>query len=861
MIESRKLQSDLWDEERNMSMVVLYSKTTVPTLPHIVVSRERVIKLLRADQSKKAFIVSAPAGYGKTTLLSDALKNVDGSIAWVSIDALDNDTTSYLKYLLHSIQKALAHIENISFEHLHAFSPQKPIELLIDLLLNELSSVPTKVHIVLEDFHEIENAIIHKIVQRLIEYLPLNCFVYIASRTAVPLPLARWRLKGWIKEIGIEELRFTMEELEEFQEKTALLPSDAKLLERIMASTEGWIAGIHLASLSGEQGLLQEDRGIRLQPNLSFVKDFIVDELLNGLSEELQQFLLQTSIVDRLDPEICEAITGNKNSVEILDLIERKGLFLLRVNSTYTIYRYHRLFAEALRCELYRTYSQAKISELHVKAAFFMKEYADDMRSAIEVLMDGQQYTLAEKWIYENLVHFFRKNQTESLIRWVVKLVNENIYLHVETRVMYAFLLALNHQIREAMVVLDGMLAQHKRDDWMNEPSLYSVVRAYASVRSYCYVANGENLESAYELIKQKIDSGLISSRWDYTYVCYNQFEPKILRTSIGSRGKLWNEHLMLKFFNLFRKSDFNKENMTSFTYGIRAETLYEWNRIEDTLPEIEGAIREGYKFNDPGLYIPMYILKSRISIANEDFVSAQSTLDYALAEVTEWYWQRSLYAMKAYCALVQGEVETAEKYLYTVRAPKEMSTELGQSLWLLVKARLLLARQQQEEALRIVVAVQTKALQEDQITTWLEATVLKAACHDALQNEKMALRTLHEAIKLGQTYQYKRTFIDEWTVAPLLNRYYKQLDKKENEQFAVYVEKLRTEQFTKPLVNLTDREVEVLNLLVRGLANRQIAEQLNLKESTIRVYLTTIYQKLNVDTRAQAIIKCTGFL
>lgn len=845
-----------------MQTVLLHSKTTVPSVAIGTIKRGRLEVLLQQSNTKVT-IVRAPAGYGKTTMLSQWVSQRDNLVAWLSIDATDNDPIRFWKYLIQTVSDVVQSEMAVRLLPLFNSQPQFPIEMLIDSFLNEIGAVQERIHIVIDDYHLIENQMIHEMMTRFIDYLPGNTHVYIASRTDLSLPVAKWRVKAWLTEINMEELRFTAEEVERFYKKKNFVFKDADLLQHVMKKTEGWAAGIQLLGLSIAT-IPRDEWNVNLfEGSHSFISDFLLKEILATLPQSTQDFLVLTSILNQLEPAVCDALTNRLDSEEVLTELEKRGLFIVRLHTGISIFRYHHLFTEALQAELRKRYSQEAMSSIYKEAATILYDKGD-FTSAIELALNGQSYACAEGWIHAHIVEIFGSGQTSTFIRWVQKLLKNNCPVHPETLVMYAFTLALLGKWAPANQVIEGLARRHEIDKWMDQADYEIVARGWVTVKVYVLFVSGGDIEEAIQLIREKLKGGLVSSKWDGIPVQYNRVEPKLLRTSIGSMGKLWPDEKALPFYELFRNTAYKEQNMTGFSYGLRAETLYERNFVDEALLELEEALRYGHHFQDPGLFIPMYLLKSRIYAKREQFATAHALLDYAAESVKEWHWQSALYAMKARYYLRENDVLQAEKALYQSTSFNIQQSESGQEFWLLVHARILLAKGQAEDALKTIIQVKEKALKEGQVSTIVESAVLEAVCQMDLSNEEAALIVLHEALKWGNRYGYIRTFLDEADIPFLLKKYLKKRKRAMNVHWGAvslsYVERLSEGvkgDFKRNTVmnTLTPRERDVLLLLASGASNIEIASRLGLTEGTVRFYLTKIYRKIGVNSRTQAVL------
>ncbi|WP_342513938.1 LuxR C-terminal-related transcriptional regulator [Sporosarcina sp. FSL K6-1522] len=848
-----------------MQITWLHSKTTLPRAALEAIERERLVDLFRYSEQKKLTIVRAPAGYGKTTLLSQWFSSFNEPVAWLSVDATDNDPIRFWTYVIRSVSDTVTNA--IDSKLLALFNEQSPLEFLIDSFLNEMELIPGEIRIVIDDYHLIKNPIIHGMMTRFIDYLPPNTWLFLASRTDLPLPLDKWRLQDSITEIGMDQLRFTYEEIERFYRIRGFSYETTDSLQHVLEATEGWAAGIQLAGLSGRASTADEWQRDAFDNTHPFITAFLLQEILASLSPSIQDFLVRTSILNQLEPVFCDALTNRTDSSAILLELEKKGLFIVRLHSSEPIFRYHHLFADALQVEMRQRYSKETIASIYEEVAILLRQQGDFL-SAIELVLQGQLYETADTWITDHLIQIFTLGQTSTFIRWVRILQDHNYPVDIETLVMYVITLSNIYEMEEASRLIDELERRHEVDQWMETEEYRGMASILVTVKAFVLFAGVGDIEQATEIIVAQLKRGRVSSKWDNIPMQYNRLEARTLRTTIGARGKLWTTEVVIPFLDLFRKTEFKEQNMTGFGYGVQAETLYEHGYLDEALVELEAALEYGHRFQDPGLSIPMYILKSRVYAAQKQFVEAYAILDSAIDITKERHWLDSLRAMKAYCYLLDGNVLHAEQELSASTGLNHLDAQSEQEFWLFVHVRLLLAKGQVMEALKTTIRVKEKALRERQISTLLEAMVLEAICQLDVGNEEAALASLHNALEQGAPYGYVRTFLDELRVIPLLNKYLKVRQNDSKPYWTsvpiTYVEQLlmsaQNETSRKDTMDkLTPRERDILKLLANGDTNREIAKQLALSEGTVRVYLSNIYRKLGVNSRTKAMLLANG--
>jgi LuxR family maltose regulon positive regulatory protein len=334
-----------------------------------LVARPRLIAKLEREAGRKLTLISAPAGFGKTTLLGEwvAGRSDERSVAWVSLDEADNDPARFLSYLVAALRSIEEEIGEGVLSSLRA-PGSPPVGALTGALLNELADIPGELAIVLDDYHLIDSDPVQGVVSLLVDRLPSNVHLVIASRIDPPLPLPRLRARAQITEINAADLSFAREEAAAFLKDTMGLDLSAEDVAALEARTEGWIAGLQLAALSMRDredvpGFIQAFSGSHRD-----VLDFLTEEVLKRQSERMHSFLLETSILERLTGELCDVVTNRDDGQEVLETLERENLFVVALGDERSWYRYHHLFADVLRGLLEQERSE-DVKELHLRAA------------------------------------------------------------------------------------------------------------------------------------------------------------------------------------------------------------------------------------------------------------------------------------------------------------------------------------------------------------------------------------------------------------------------------------------------------------------------------------------------------------
>ena len=828
-----------------MTTILLSAKTKIPQPFSDTVYRTRLLDKSPDGRYKKVTILRAPAGYGKTTLISQWLQNLQHEqVAYLSIDLSDNDPLRFWKYVLHAVAKACHSDIDQTFAPLLHASDSAGNDFLIESFIHELSVTDKPLHIVLDDYHLIENTVIHQMMTKLIEQSPVHIHVYISTRTDINLPIANWRVKQWVYEVDASQLRFTPLEAEQFYRAKNLALPDQAQFDLIVDKTEGWIAGLQLACLTPIH-----DYPIEWETaSRSTIFSFLVQEIMLPLPLSTQEFLLRTSLINELEPSICNQLTNRTDSFQVLEELEEKGYFIIRLQSTNPLFRYHHLFAEALQSELRRRMTTEDVLSLVEESAVLLYKKGS-ITSAIDLCFQYELYDIAVSWMTDHLVDFITSGRSATFLKWLQHLRAHHHPVPYELLVIGVIVSMSSLDTDSANSLMQELETRQITDQWMEQEEHAAIAFLYDHAKAMAIISVGGDLTIAKAIVEKQLNKPNMPSRWDTVHMHFNIFEYKLLRTSIASKGKMPAFEDGVAIAEIFRKPFYQTRGIAAYSYGASAESLYERNLLDYAKAELDIALQQGHELKDPGLFIPMYLLMAKIYLLEKKTTSAFALLTQAKTAVTEKHWLTTLSIMQAACHIANGDIINAEQELQT--------TKSTQPFWMLVYVRLLLAKQQPENALDIVIQTKTKARQEMQIATLIEASVLEAICHQRLGDKETALAIVLEALKTAAPYYYIRTFLDEEEIYPLLNKV-RQLHKKdENIKASIslhYIDHFQVmDKQTDEL--LTPREKEVYDLLTDGITNREIAEQLFLSEGTVRVYLTSIYSKIGVDSRAKAIL------
>jgi LuxR family maltose regulon positive regulatory protein len=445
-----------------VSTPILTTKLNIPPIRPNLVPRSRLIERLRAGIHNKLTLISASAGFGKTTLAAEWLRDEKRAVAWITLDENDNDPARFLVYFLAALNQIDQHAGEATKALLQALQPPPP-DFLMTTLVNEIAAIHHPFILAIDDYHVIQTLPIHQQLAFIVEHQPAQMHLAIITREDPPLPIARLRARGHLVEIRQQDLRFSLDECTEFLNQVMglnLPPTDIAALEH---RTEGWIAGLQLAALSMRgrddlSGFIEAFTG-----SSHFVLDYLIEEVFRQQSIEVQDFLLKTSILERLSGSLCDAVAGRTDSRSLLEQLEHANLFIIPFDQSCTWYRYHRLFADFLRQRLQITESISESALHRLACQWFANEGL--FSEAIHHALAGADWERAAELIGEQSVSMLRRGELVTFLGWLKSLPEDVIRARPHLRRDYGWALALTGQLEAAAPILDCAERTSQNDD------------------------------------------------------------------------------------------------------------------------------------------------------------------------------------------------------------------------------------------------------------------------------------------------------------------------------------------------------------------------------------------------------------
>ena len=867
---------------------LLQTKFHVPRLRPFLVPRPHLIEALNQGLAGKLTLISAPAGFGKTTLvstwidtlqtgsdtlLSNNLSPTPTQIAWLSLDGNDHVPARFLSYVIAALQRVDPHI-GVSARSMLQASPL-PVPTLLTALLNDIAARPDPLVLVLDDYHVVDVQPIGEALAFLLDHLPPQLHLVITTREDPDLPLARLRVRGQLTEVRASDLRFDVTEAAVFLRQTMGLDLSEDNIAALEARTEGWVAGLQLASIS-LQGHQKDTADFidAFTGSHRFVLDYLVEEVLHQQSESVQRFLLQTSILDRLCGPLCDAVSLSIDGQATLEALERANLFLIPLDNERRWYRYHHLFVEFLRQRLQQQ-DPNNIAEHEIRASEWYEDNGYEIE-AFQHAVAANDVQRAERLVEGEGTPMHFRGAGAYVLNWLASLSTTELDARPSLWVIYASTLLFVGQhlaVEQKLQAAEAALKESGSDDKTTDlVGRIAALRAtLAVIQNDVETIIAESLRAQQNLHPDNLIYRTIAT-WAlgvaYQFQGDRAAASRAFTETISIGGD--SIYVIAATINLgnIQETD-NQLTLATKTYknslhlagdppqpiacegflGL-ARIHYEWNDLAAAEQYGQQCFQMTQQMDNVDSFVSYGVFLSRLMLARGDVPGAVTVLD----EVEEFvhhnnfeFRMPNVADAQVLALLREGSVEKAAQLAEMHDLPFS-------------QARVHLAEGDSATALAILERLRQQA--KDQPDERLKVAVLQAIAYQANGELDKALLALGDALMLAEPDGFIRVFLDEGTgMAQLLS------DAMAQGMMPGYVSKLlavfeaEKQEPDLPLPQalidpLSERELEVLALVAAGLKNKEIAEQLFISLNTVLYHIKNIYDKLGVRKRTLAIIK-----
>jgi LuxR family maltose regulon positive regulatory protein len=899
-----------------MSTPILATKLYIPPARSKVVVRLRLIEELNKSLSsgRRLTLISAPAGFGKTTLVSEWVTECGRPVAWLSLDEEDDDLTRFFVYFISALQRIAPTIGEEALGVLQ--TPQSPpIESILITLLNEITAVMENFILVLDDYHMLDSKAVDDALTFLLEHLPVQMHIVITTREDPNLPIARLRVRSQLTELRAADLRFTPSETAEFLSQAMDLNLSLEEISALETRTEGWIAGLQLAVLSmqGQQdvhGFIQGFAG-----DHRYIVDYLVEEVLKRQPESTRNFLLQTSILDRLNGSLCDAVTEQMGSKVRLETLQRGNFFIIPLDDKRHWYRYHHLFADVLRMHL-MTEQPDLVPTLHQRASEWYEQNnltADAIRHALS----AEDFERAAELI-ERAIPILRQSRQEStLLGWLKALPDELFQNHPVLNVNYVGTLMQNGQF-------DGVESRLRDiEQWLATPEDIRIHPVYVSEEEYQRLPAAVAMyHAAIALAQGDVVNAMKHARKVLELAREDNDFPRGAASSLLGLAS-WTSGDLETAFQMFAEgmAHLQKVGFISDVVGgsvTLADIRITQGRLHEAMSIYERGLQLATKQGAPALrgaadmHVGMsalyfernelntaeqHLLKSkelgelnellknpyRWRITKAQIREAQGDLEGALElldEAESLYMGdfspnvRPIQALKARVWVKQGELEKALDWAREWKLSIEEDPSYLREFEQITFAKILLSQYQNDhstsslhDATGYLERLLKAADEGGRMGSAIEILILQALAHQMHEDIPAALTSLERALKLAEPEGYMRIFLAEGaSMAELIreidlrgilpNYTRKLLSAFEVSDQGTDVESLPfAEPASTSLIEaLSQRELDILRLFKTELSGPEIAQELVIALSTVRTHTKSIFSKLNVNSRRAAV-------
>jgi LuxR family maltose regulon positive regulatory protein len=878
----------------DMPTALLTTKLYAPAPRAELVPRSRLIVRLSSGLwqsgafARRLTLISAPAGFGKTTLVAEWQHSRPDTapaftFTWLSLDEQDNDPARFLIYLLAALQKIDPSIGQGALAMMQA-PPPPPPESLLSSLINDLAAAPQPFVLVLDDYHLIQAPSIHQQLSFLLEHQPPQVHVAIVTREDPPLPLSRLRARGQIADIRQRDLQFTEGETAEFLQHTMALELPAADVAVLHRRTEGWIAGLQLAALSMQRSDDLRQFVADLDGSQRYILDYLVEEVFQRQPPGVQDFLLKTSILDRLSGPLCDAVTGRGDGQQVLLALDHANLFLVRLDESRQWYRYHRLFRDLLRTQR----AGLDVVPLHLSAARWYEAHGF-LDEAMTHALAAEDWDEVERLSAPASAEAIKNGQLTTLSRWLAAMPDAQVRRRSRFATMKAWACLSTGQLETAEASADLAESLLPADALPMDRGVLLALRTYISLARHD-IAGTIRLAAEAQALLEKGDPyfarGAVLNNLAQAQVATGdipaaaQTYRELLRQSQGvhplsavsalshladsldMQGKR-NEAMALCRQAVDQCLDARGRPLPpgGLAHILLGRMCFEGNDLAGARQHLLQGLELARPLGRATVPMTGLVELARLQLAAGEGEAAQATIGELRQLAAQLHWLQvdlEVAAVEAGFALRQGDVAVAGRWAETAGlSPADAPTFLREGEYF-TYARLLLAQHRPADAQTLLAHLEDYARSSGLVLSLITVCILQAAARRALGQKDQALACLEEAVRLAAPEGYRRAFLDEGpdvlALLPGVRRVAPEFVDDLLGAAPSAPTREKPSHRAPPLVEpLSERELEVLALMAEGLSNREIAEKLFVSVGTVKTHVHNICGKLAVASRTQA--------
>ena len=888
---------------------MLLTKLHIPTAGINIVHRSELFEKLNTGLSRKLILISAPAGFGKTTVVSDWIDQNKIPAAWFSLDNGDNDPADFLSYIISGIQSIHPAFGQGALALLN--SPNKPsVESIATLLINEILNISQNFLLVLDDLHLINSSEVLKLVTYLLEHIPGNIHIVILTRSDPPLSISRLRSQHQLVELRSSDLSFSANDISVLFNKKLKLGLSIEDVYSLETKTEGWIAGLQLTALSMQGRENISDFIQDLKGDNRYIMDYLMEEVLKLQTDEIREFLLQTSILEQMSAPLCNTVLNRNESQLILELLEKNNMFVIPLDMERTWYRYHHLFAELLKQRLHLR-EKVTIIELHNKAIDWFKNNSMPLL-AIEHSLEIKNFEKSIQLLGEIVEGMWKNGQHAAILKYGDLLPDELIKKNAYFSLYYSWILIIagkNQKAEPFLVSAEKITMQIINDKNSSEEDVRNNKKLLGKISvAFAYfcsmTANPEKtLSYCKTALKNLQEDEPFWNSWAWYSVgwadevsgqineCAGDFEKalsyakksgSIYLISTNAYNVAYMEQRMGLYTSAYKKcsdliTDMKESGYSEITkseptyvelYACMAEIECMRTDFEEALANIKIAYSLSKNFSNSSYKVWVRLIYSLILFGRGDnsmIIKLLTEMDDIIEHNTISPAARAIYIdMKGKFLIEQHELEKASILFKEngLGPDKEISYLNCRGYFSFVI--LLITELKFNEAEKILSELQTMSQTANWVETLITVKIVYAILYKHTGNKEKAVSNLLEALEYAADENILMSFIYYHDrIKDLLTDVFKiqatiktKIPKKLIDKLKLAIEK--REKFKKINLEsgLSERELDALKLIAEDLTNQEIADKLFISLNTVKTHAKNIFLKLEVDSRIQAVTK-----
>ena len=871
---------------------LLYTKIQLPPVRANHTHRQRLLNQINHDQHKQLVLVSAPAGFGKSSCLIEwahTLQRDGFDVAWCALDDQDNDPARFATYLLHAFRLLRG-----SFEALPSADDQISVQEAINTIAALSQQHDRPVALILDDYHLITVPDIHDALSRLCLHLPPNMRLAIGTRADPPLHLARLRAQDKIAEIRLSDLRFSDEELAEWLESTLdWLPSNA-LISQLEKLTEGWAAALSLIMMAFKQHNTPHDEQLldrhltRYSQTQRHIFDYFAQEVLEQQPAVIRDFLLDTCVLNRLHPELCQAVTGRADAPLLLNQLAGDSLFILPLSGTEPVYRYHHLFEAFLR-QYHELRDLPHYQQQHRRAATWFAAN-ESIVEAVEHALAAEDFDYAAKLIetraWETLTG---RGELMTIVNWVPRFTEPVLAEHVRLCLYFSRALYLTGHVQESETYIRLATEQlaHEPNDGANQSALEAIAcNCRATLAAYRgNIATSLNwIEQAHALRESVDDLSRVHITNTGAFIRYLMGDVseahRAYQETLALARRIDNHFLILDVQFYLAQIELLMGDLRTVQdrcEGILAQyprklgvlspvmlplaaALYQRNHPTEAESVLREALTLAAQANLPDTQFFAHVALSEILLARGEFAEAEASIAQA------WHFAQNyrspmvnsiVSAAEARLWLRTGHLNDALAWANGYEDTEPTGYHRDYENLMLAQVRL--AQGDHARAQEVLLSIIEKATIADRMRTVIEGHILQALAFQAGNDPYAAQSALIQALELAAPHGFVRLFLDAGLPLHRLLRDITQAHADHNAaRYArdLLAEAQQAETPQHPVDTLTERQIEVLHYMAQGASNQDIADTLVISLGTVKSHIHQIMNKLDAQNRTEAVSK-----